>query len=131
MWTYVSLERKVDPSSATDSSSLLKLDNGKVFLAAKGADDQTKRDGIVASRFEPGLVFYGSDEPFDQGDAAVLTNGTEALNDLPGFQVLAPCLELVGLELLSLVGDEILDGFGQVPSSAGLELQDGHSFARG
>jgi len=52
MWTDVSLEGKVDSSSATRSSSLLKLDNGQVFPAAVVAHDETKGDGVVATGFE-------------------------------------------------------------------------------
>jgi len=58
MWANLSLEGKVDSSSATPSSSLLKLDNGKVFPAAMVGDYETKGDGIVAPRLEVDRLLF-------------------------------------------------------------------------
>jgi len=142
MSTDVSLEGKVDPSSATSSISLLKFDNGKVFPAAMVTDYETKGDGLIAPRLEVGRLFFdaeinihgnataqplmgsvlvvpgkkqsqflthgfvidrdkdspgafgldGAHKAFDDGDAAVLADGTEALGDVAGFG-LTPRLE--------------------------------------
>ena len=58
MWANLSLEGKVDSSSATPSSSLLKLDNGKVFPAAMVTDNETKGDGLIAPGFKPGGLLF-------------------------------------------------------------------------
>ena len=51
------------------------------------------------------FVLQTTDEAFDQSNASVLADGTEAGLDLFGF---APALEPIAPELATLVGDDVL-----------------------
>ncbi len=62
----------------------------------------TQRNDYASGAF----VFYGPHQPFNNGDASILSNGSEALFDASWFGT-APRSELFRCELTSLVGDEM------------------------
>ena len=51
------------------------------------------------------LVLHGTDQTFNDGDASVLSHGSQALVDVPGL-VETPGLEIWGSELAALIGDD-------------------------
>ncbi len=62
----------------------------------------------LAHRDQPAtcsLTFHRADEPFDDHDTAVLSNGAKPWLDLPSA---APGFEAIAPELPSLVTDEVL-----------------------
>jgi len=81
MWANLSLEGKVDSSSATPSSSLLKLDNGQVFPAGMVGDYETKGDGIVAPRLEVDRLLF---------DTEINIHGNPSTQPLMGSVLVVP-----------------------------------------
>jgi len=80
----VSLEGKVDPRSAASSSSLLKLDNRKVFSATMVADHETETDGLIATGFKPGGLFF---------DPEIDVHGNASTQPLMGSVLVVPVHE--------------------------------------